>query len=78
MTARRHPSFRESDLRRAIRSALAEGFLIGAVEIRPDGTLMLRAGEPLDSADESGDPVLDGLLKEASRGKAHGQDREKD
>lgn len=60
-------AFSETDLRRAIRAAKAEGLAIGAVEIR-DNSLMIRVGEPMSCDQETGDPTLDALLREAVGG----------
>lgn len=75
--SRHLPLFQERDVRRAIRAAAAEGLSVGAVEIRPDGTIMVRIGEPMDCSSESGDPTLDALLKAAGT-QTHGAHRETD
>lgn len=52
---RRPCSFRETDVRRAIKAARSSGIEIGRVEIERDGRIIVIPGKPSDSAESSSD-----------------------
>jgi hypothetical protein len=54
---------RQRDVRAALRGALSAGIKINTIEVRPDGSLVLKTGKP-DSTNQSGGNTWDDLLKE--------------
>jgi hypothetical protein len=68
----RRPSiFKQTDVDRAIRAASKHGKVAG-VEVKRDGSIFIRMGEPLAAVDKGGDDDLDDVI---SRIKAYGETR---
>lgn len=65
-------TFRKTDVRRAIEAAEATGKPIAGVEIRPDGTVFVRYGEPLAAGEQTPDDGVEAILAEI---KANGKAR---
>lgn len=70
--ARRPCSFRKTDVRRAVEAAEATGKPIAGVEVRPDGTVFVRYGEPLAADEKAADDDLTAVIAEI---KANGKAR---
>ena len=64
---RRAAIFRESDIVRAVKAARKAGLRIAGIACRPDGTIEVRHGAPLDAHAHEGDASLDDIIQRTLR-----------
>ena len=73
--SRRPVTFRKIDVRRAVQAAASTGRSIAGVEVRPDGSVFVRYGEPLAAVAVGGDEGLEAVIAEYQ---SHGKGRHVD